>query len=172
MKMLRRALEDANPSDDTGADKTIVMKGPLAEIYGQALAVAMAKEDPNAEAPAPEAEAALESQQMDVAELQKLAGAMANDAAPTSNFQTVYGVARDEMDEDTIVDVTTQLATQPDLSEFVLVIDSTSPSGNGTSAQEPQERIEEIGAALECMVTAHGGKVFTSLRSFAASRHK
>jgi hypothetical protein len=173
MKMLRRALEDANASDQTGAEQTIVMKGPLAEVYGRALDVAYAKNDPNADEPAPEDIAAMESQQMDVAELQKLASSIAAaDAAPTNNFQTVYGVARDDLNEDVIVDVTTQLADQPDQSEFVLVIDATNPGANGDASSAPQERLEELSSALECMVMAHKGKVFTSLKSYAASRRK
>lgn len=169
MKLLRRALEDANSSDDN--EQTIVMKGPLADVYTKALDVAYAKDNPDAQQPEPEAVAAMESQQMDVAIMQKLQAALAaGSAPPTDNFQTVYGVSRDELNDDVVVDVTSELAEQPENSEFVLVVDATTPGANGEGASAPVERLEEISAALECMVMAHGGKVYSSLKDYAASR--
>jgi hypothetical protein len=175
MKLLRRALEDNESSGQDGAEQTIVMKGPLAEVYTNALNVAYAKDNPNAETqPTEEQVAAMESQQMDVEVMQKLYAAVAdNNAPPTNNFQTVYGVSRDEVSEDVVVDVTkelAQLSAQQDEAEFILIVDATQPSTNGEQHSNPVERVEQLGAALETIVEAHGGRVFHSLKDYAASR--
>jgi len=170
MKMLRRALEDANPSD---AEPSIELKGALSDVFRQALDVAYAKADPNAEEPAPEAVAAMESQQMDVAVMQKLAASLAaNQESPTENVQTVYGVSRTDLNDDVVVDVTQELASQSENDDFVLVIDGVAPGANGDQATAPVEDFVRISAALECMVNAHGGKVFYSLKDYANSRVK
>lgn len=173
MKMLRRALEDANASNATDAEPTIELKGPLSENFRQALDVAYAKADPNADEPAPEAVAAMESQQMDVAVLQKLAASLAaNQETPTEQIQTVYGVSRNDLDNDVVVEVTQEVVNQPDNSEFVLVIDGVNPGANGDQAAAPEETVMQLSSALECIVNAHGGKVFTSFKAYAASRVK
>jgi hypothetical protein len=158
--MLRRALEDIVPEVTTEDGETILMKGPLSEIFTQALDVAYAKENPDENA-------SLESQQMDVAIMSKLSNAISNSPSPTTNLQTVYGVSKDAISEDTVVDVTTELANAPDESDFVLIIDAV---GNGRNSTEPTERMIDLAEAMECLVECHGGKVFTSLKDYVNSR--
>lgn len=174
--LLKRALEDYTPPEPIpveGEDRTIVMRGPLADIYTQALNVAYAKEDPQAN-DIQEPTATLESQQMDAHVLQKLSAAISHDnVPPTDNFDTVYGVSRNEMTEQTVVDVTTELAGKgsgPSTPDFYLIIDAMNLGEGGGAPGESTEKIEQIGQALECLVSAHGGKVFHSLQEFAASR--
>jgi hypothetical protein len=52
----------------------------------------------------------------------------------------------------------------------VVIIDGTSPGEQGDTGSAPVERIETIGAALECIASAYKAKVYTSLKAFAESR--
>ena len=174
-RLLRRALEDASSSSQDDTEQTIVMKGSLSEVYTKALDVAYAKEDPAAEQPSDEDVAVMESQQMDVAVMKSLAAAMADtDAPPTSNFQTVFGVSRDDVTDEVLVEITQELAQHSAAavpnSEFVLIIDGTTPGPNGATSSAPVENIVQLETALEAMVVAHKGKVFRSLKDYAASR--
>lgn len=157
--MEAEAIAAVNP-----AEKTILMKGPLAEVFTRALDIAYAKTDP-------ESGEALESQQMDVAMMQKLASSMVNgEVPPTNNFQTVYGVSRDAVDQGTVVDITQELgARQNDRGDFFLIIDGTQPGDNSDVSSTPVETMRMI-SALECLMESHGGKVYSSLQEFAQSR--
>jgi len=154
MKLLARALEAIEAP--VPEEQTVVMMGPLSAIYAKALDIAYAKQDP-----------AMESQQMDVAIMQKLAAAMSPNSAPTSNFQTVYGVSRNALTQDVVIDITQELAKNN--GEFYLIIDATQPGANGTMSAAPQETFKMI-QALESLVASHGGKVFSNLQDFANSR--
>ena len=114
---------------------------------------------------------AAESQQMDVAIMDKMAEAVngKNSASPTDNFTTVYGVSKNDLDEQDAVDVVSELAATPEGGEFVLITDFCAPGTNGTIGGG-EERSEIIGQSLECLVECHGGKVFHSLNDYIASR--
>ena len=190
MSLFKRALEDNSEAEQT--DKTILMKGPLAEIYTNALDIAYAKNPETgervvdeagkpvmAEPPEPTAtqdagNIAQETEAIDVMMAQQLARAMAaQDAKPTDSFQTVYGVSKDNVDDDVVVDVTKEIVNQPENSEFILIMDGTQPSANGSNASVPQERMERMDmltSALEAIVEVHGGKVYKSLKEFTLSR--
>lgn len=162
--LLAQALESEAIATVAPDEKTIVMKGPLAEVFTRALDIAYAKPDPITGE-------AMESQQMDVAMMQKLAAALnTNDAPPTNNFQTVYGVSRDAVTPQTIVDLTQEITHgSDDRGDFYLIIDGTQPGDNGNASSTPVDTVRMI-SAMECLVEAHGGKVFTSLEEFAKSR--
>jgi hypothetical protein len=83
-------------------------------------------------------------------------------AAPTDNFQTVYGVSKDDVTEDTVVDVAAELVNSPEATDFVLVVDACSPGENG-DVGTPDEKMVQLTGALECMVECLGGKVVHSL---------
>ena len=109
----------------------------------------------------------LETQQMDANIMAKLSNAIDDsNTSPTDKFTTVYGTSRNDVDEDTIVDVATELADAPENSEFVLVVDYTGPGGDGSSS----ERVEELGNALECLVESFKGKVYHSFKDYINSR--
>lgn len=118
-------------------------------------------------------ELALETQQMDVAILNKLASSI-NSAPPTDNFQTVYGVSKNQIDEEDVVNVTAELAkTAQDKSdekntEFILVIDAVNSGENGGNNfnNSVSEKLIPLADALECMVLCNGGKVYHSFEEF------
>lgn len=167
MSMLRAALE--SEEEEQPGEQSIVMKGPLAEIYTNALNVAYAKDDP---LEVVEQTAALESAAIDVMMAQQLAKAMSTDedSSPTDAFQTVYGVSKDAVSDEIIVDVTSELASPERNGEFALIIDGTQPGDNSTGTSLPEERMVELSAVLEGLVEAHGGKVYRSLKEFGESR--
>ena len=110
---------------------------------------------------------ALESQQMDQQIMAKMAQAITDkDAPPTDSFQTCYGVSRNEVSENDVVEVASDLANKKDNEEYVLVMDICLAGDNGSSGGGG-ERVEVLGEALESIVLAYGGKVFHSLESAA-----
>lgn len=181
-RLFRKTLALENDEAITETEPTIVMKGPLSDVYTQALDIAYAKEDPTGASevtpptdPMPEVGgvvAALESQQIDVAMMQKLANAMiSGDNAPTNNVQTVYGVSQNDLNEDKVVEVTQEVAGQPENApDFILIVDGTQPGANSESASAPTERLELLSTAIESIVLANGGKVFHSFPEFIKSR--
>jgi hypothetical protein len=174
MSILRRALEsyDGQPTGNTGHDDgssgdkkdMIVMRGPLSQLYTDALNKVYAKENPQ------EGTIATESQANDA--LMSLAGEFATqgeDDDQTGGQTTVYGVASQGVQEQDLVDITQELAG-PD--KVVLIMDGVAPGPNSPEDTIPAERVEALGAAMESFVTAHGGKVFHSLEEFAESRKR
>jgi len=107
-----------------------------------------------------------ESQQMDSVLLDKMAEAIDGnkDASPTDNFVTIYGVSRNDVDEEDAVDVMKEINNQPEVGEFILVTDYV----NGDS-DDRGEKSELIGQSLECMVECYGGRVFHSFEEFLNS---
>lgn len=171
---LRQALEDSESSPNPEEQAQIIMKGPLADIYTQALDVALAKEaDPAAGSDVPavtEVVTALETQQMDATlmnGLAKLLNAQGADGAPeTSTKEVVYSVGAASVSEDDVVEVAKDLVAT-DGGDFVLIVDGTAPSVNGEAGgAAPVER----GAALECMVNSFGGKVYHSFGEWLKSK--
>ena len=92
---------------------------------------------------------------------------------------TVYGVSAADVKPEDIVEVSQDLAargqhgTGPD--NYVVVMDATQPSVNGSDSSNPEPRVVELGQALETLVHAWGSKVYPSLEAFAkdwlARRH-
>lgn len=170
-RLLRLALENTAPEAD--GKPTIVMQGPLAEVFRKALDIAYAKKDTITGEP-------VVGQQDNIAtEAQRLAAeSMANDALMLSHMSrvqdaepaqpgsanepvmNVYGVSLGKINDDTVVDVTRRLAKLPAGREFFLVVDGT---GAG-----PDSEVVNAGElkfmALEQVVKAHGGKTFKSLK--------
>jgi len=104
----------------------------------------------------------METQQMDITVMNKLLNDMnASSAPPTDNFQTVYGVSKDAVTEEDVIAVTSEVVNTPTDSEFILVLDAVTPS---TATDIVEEKIVEINAALECIASAYGVKVFNSLK--------
>jgi hypothetical protein len=157
---LRSALEDSTV-EATGDDTHIVIKGPLAEIYGRALNVMYAKPDPLTD------EVIMESMAQDAQYMQKVIDAIAEQTEEVENTEltTVYGVAKSEITDQTIVDITRELSTPVAKAptDFVLIIDGTQPGANSELSGVPQERL----MVLEHMVLAHKGRVFGSLLEYA-----
>lgn len=145
----------------TEENPEILLRGPLANIFAEMLNKVYAKEEPK------EGEA-MESLQMDSALAQKLNALVNQSSAPTDNFQTIYGVSRDNVTTDTVVDISKELVDKIDTSTFFLVIDGTKPGPNSAYSSAPVDTIGNLDpagqstrniSAMECLVEAHGGKV-------------
>lgn len=157
--LLRRALESAEPEQE----QTIEIKGPLSEVYTEALNAAYAKVQTGEDSPA------LESQAIDAMVAQSLARYTNPQPHEAANV-TIYGVSSADAVPQDIVNVTTELADKPAENEFVLIIDATQPSSNSETSGAPAERFVEVGTALESICAAFGCKVYRSLKDFAQSR--
>jgi hypothetical protein len=157
-------------------DKDIMeLKGPLSEVFSKALAKAYARNDPltdkSGQDATPGDQTALESQANDALAIAQLVNdvQMSNAATPADgNALTVYGVAANDVKPENIVEVSQDLAGRDlDASDFILVMDATNPSVNGTDSGTPDERVEFYGKALEGLAEAYGVKVYPSLEAFA-----
>jgi hypothetical protein len=168
-RTVKRALEEIDDAAD--AEKTIVMKGPLAEIYTKALNIVYAKPDPVTN------EVKMESQEQDqateFAAMKQMASMLQTDTVVSDNevaTVSVYGVAKDDVSDQDVVAVTQELANPAQgAGRFVLVIDSTQNSPSDTDMNE-QEHIVSLESTLTNMVLAHGGRVYTSLEEYARKR--
>jgi hypothetical protein len=209
--LLRAALEGelGNPPDD--GKELMELKGPLSEVFSQALNQVYARPDtPSVEPDAVDASGAagskepvvratvhngtedtgadstqsqaLESQANDALALAQLINNVelaGTDAQSGGAGTTVYGVSAADVKPEDIVEVSQDLAqrgqhgTGPD--NYVVVMDATQPSVNGSDNSNPEPRVVELGQALEALVHAYGSRVYPSLESFAkdwlARRH-
>ena len=161
MRHLRHALED--DTDPTkNEEQTITMKGPLSQIYTDALAVAYAKHDPATGA------VGLESQAMDAAYMARLASLIAPPEAVQAANTMVYGVSPVDLTQEEVVKVTQELAdvaTNDTPDHFVLIIDGTQEPVAGGDGIE--QRYVDLAAGLESIATGFGIKVYHSLPEFA-----
>jgi hypothetical protein len=161
---MRQALEDSDSSPDIDQEASIILKGPLSQVYSDALQKAYSNDRPEENA------TSTESQQIDATIMSKLADMLApQQAQATDGYQTVYGVSKDQVDDEVVVDVTKELTQAPQSSDgrgFVLVIDGTQPGANGQYEGDDQVRVV---SALESLVVSMGGKVFHSLKDYGQS---
>ena len=163
---------DINPEEDQ-----IVMKGPLSEMFTQALNVMYSKTDPVDGSTALESFAktiGLETQAMDYTALRDLKEALEPKDTAVKTIQ-VYGVSEDDVEPTDVVDITKQLATSDDASnEYFFVFDGTHPrhqQGQSTGDQtmkvlEPETLTNELATAVESVARSYGCKVYYSLESF------
>jgi ribonucleotide monophosphatase NagD (HAD superfamily) len=154
MKMLRRALESAIP-------KRVIIKGPVARALS------------------------MESQEMDMVKMQQFAVAhsqrgemnttnpelsslmrryaeqditpMVGTAGPAN---VLYALNAEDANDDTLVDVGNVLAGLDKDAKFSMLM-KDHPSYD--------DQMKQLLAALECIVAAHGGKVYHSLEAYFES---
>lgn len=182
------ALTEGNQPNNTEA--TVVMSGPLGQAYTQALAIAFAKPEVTGqeEAVSTVTEAtAMESQANDAIMTASAINAVTGSEADTieNPEALIYGVSAQQIDEQTIVDVATQMSEfeleQPE--EFVVVVDATDMAQKADlKAEDPTQQIEnadvyltqpvndanlekvELLPVLESLVVRMGGRVVYSLK--------
>lgn len=160
-----RALE-AYDNQSTGGEndkEMIVMKGPLSEMYTQALNKVYAKTEGSPEG------VAVESQANDALMMQQLAQDLNNPPGDEENASTttVYGVSKDSPSNDDFINISKEFEGD---DKLVLIIDGVQPGPNSPDDSIPAERAEMLSGALESFVLANGGQVFHSLEEYAASR--
>lgn len=144
MRLLRLALEEAGLVPALAPEEpTLVMKGPLAEIYSQALNVAYAKADPLTG----ETGIGLETQANDslTAQAALLQEADAENAVPAT--VTIFGASRSDLTPETVVDLTQAIGERPSetgVADFYLILDATRPGPNSDLSGAPQERMVQL----------------------------
>lgn len=187
--MLRMALEgETIEMSKRPEEPTIVMSGPLSEIFTKALDVAYAKADPVSGT----AGIAQESQAQDVTVMQKIVESINNNsqqalqppeagdgqfekgfAAPASGADIqVYGVAKADITDADVVDVADALMnedTETKPKDFVVIVDSTLPGANGVGSA-PQEEIEYLSEAMESLTHKLGGRFYHSFEEFVEAQ--
>lgn len=163
MNMLRQALNAAKPK------KLLVIKGHLAGRLGQQLVT--------------------ESEAMDMVEMQKFAvdlsrsgeagttnpnlqtlkrefsaddGAASMGTGGQEDYNTLYTIDAEKMEQEIIVDVGADLAGAADPKNFTLLVEN--------EGAQLDNHLTQMVATLECMVTAFGGQVYHSMDSYMASR--
>lgn len=180
----------------TNEDTTVVMKGPLADVYSDALSVVYDKEGGNNVDPVATGEVnttdmtpvvndgqdtietavlsevknvVTESQAIDAAVAQSLANAMA-DAPPegATDYQTLYAVDETQVKAEDVKDVTAILAAAESPENVTVLIDNVVP--NELAVKETSEldveKAKELATSLESMVISLGGKVVRSYKDF------
>lgn len=179
--MFRMALEGETVEMTSRPNEpTIVMSGPLSEIFTKALDVAYAKAPSEGSGVV-----ATESQAQDVTVMQKIVESISNNqqqsttpvgevdgeigtpAAQGADLQ-VYGVAKADITDADVVDVADALMNEDAESrpkEFVVVVDGTLPSVNGLGGS-PKEEVEYLSEAMEALTKRLGGKFYRSFEEF------
>lgn len=191
---LRAALENSI-NGQSANNLTVMMKGPLADTYTQALDLAYSKIDPatgqpigmlvagnenlNSTAivdtpvtPVP-ASPALESEQQEEQLLMDLKTnlAPATGMGEGETFLTIYGVDKDDIQPEHIIEIT-ELAANPRIGDKLLVVaDATQPSADGR-ASKGSDKIVNLSKALEAITEAYGVKVYPSLVAAAKALKK
>jgi hypothetical protein len=176
--MFRMALEGETVEMTSRPNEpTIVMSGPLSEIFTKALDVAYAKADPVSGT----AGIAQESQAQDVTVMQKIVESINNNSQQatqavdepgvdprTGADLQVYGVAKADITSDDVVDVADALMNEDEDArpkEFIVVVDSTIPGANGPGSAQSEE-VEYLTEAMESLTKRLGGKFYRSFEAF------
>lgn len=154
---LRVALLGETAQEQPDDATSIVMQGPLAEIYRKALNIEYAKDDPLTGKPA------LETQAQDAEYAKIIADTLLKEEETHLGPLTVYGVAKASPTPDDVQNVTqATMAGGEDSDRFILVTDVTEPGSNGDTGAFT-ERYEYLSNAMESMVLGAGGHVVHSL---------
>lgn len=152
---IRVALAGDAP-EQSEDEPTVVMNGPLAEIFRKALNIQYANPDPITGQPV------MESQAQDAQIAKLVANALLlseeRDLAPL----TIYGVSRQDATREDLVEVAQTIAPDNQEEIFVLVTDMTQPGPNG-EVGGGSEQYSPVTMAMEAMVKASGGYVVHSL---------
>lgn len=183
---LKLALEGELGTLDTGGGQPeaheqgekdlMILKGPLAEQFSQALAQMYDKNksvEQQEEATAVEG-VAIESQANDALSLADLADSVQilGEDDEQDGATTVYGVDANDAKPEDVVEVSQDIddfdAEDPD---FVLVMNGTGASVNGEESGEGAEpQMNEYGKALEALCDRAGVPVYFSLEAYAHAK--
>ena len=166
MKTLNRAFE----SEDTQEETEIEFKGPLATVCVDALRKVYAKNTGDNLDEDGDNKVIMESAEIDAEILSSISrmistGDKAPDNVPAKT-DVVYTVNKDEPTDETLVDLTKELANHnTESGQFIVVIDATKPSADSQTYSNPQEDIKNI-MAVEALASAFNIPLYHSLKSF------
>lgn len=176
-RLLKYALEGIDEQQSNLDNKTVVMKGPLAEVMTKALNITYAKDDPatgqsQVDEATGEVKPALESQQQEVSLIQQLINSATASEAPMEHGVQVYGISRDDFNQQHLDEITLDLAN--DVNEeaspdYVVIVDGTRPSTNSEVAGVPEETLVKLESRAEAITKALGGRFYRSLEEFVES---
>lgn len=159
-KQALEAYDNGSTGSEGGEKDMVVMKGPLSELYTEALNKAYAKQG------AMEG-VATESQANDALMMQALASDFSNPPDEQAPATTVYGVSAQNPTNDDFINISKEFEGE---DKLVLIIDGTDAGPNSPEDSIPAEKAEMLTGALESFVKANGGDVFHSLQEFANAR--
>jgi hypothetical protein len=164
----------ATPATAVGNTETgeasVVMKGPLSQVFTEALNSAYAKTDPIT------GSAAMETAAQDTQYMQQLVKDLLPEADEDNAETVVYAVSPAQIDQQVVIDITKEAANQGSDDrrgryDFVVIIDGTQPGANSEGGSAPKERLAQfMETSLECIAECHGIKVYRSLEEFAKAR--
>ncbi|WP_233875034.1 hypothetical protein [Paraburkholderia adhaesiva] len=174
------ARPDSPPVDSgaAGASGTGDSEEPAAQVVEQGSGDRTGAGDEQPHSPSHAPSHALESQANDALALAQLINNVElastdaqSGAAGTIAGTTVYGVSAADVKPEDIVEVSQDLAERGQHGagpeNYVVVMDATQPSVNGSDNSNPEPRVVELGQALETLVHAYGSRVYPSLEAFA-----
>ena len=167
MKTLKQTFEDNNEEDQAN----VVFKGPLAEVCVDALRKVYAKSTNDNLDEDGDNVVIMESAELDAQLLSSISrmistGVPVNTENTSAKTDVVYTVNKDVTDDQTLVDLTKELANHnEDEGRLVIVLDSTKPSVNGQAFSKPSREYEYINA-IESFANAFNVPVYQSLKSF------
>lgn len=157
------------------ADDNVLISGPLANVYAQALAKAYGKdEEGNDTSPVgiidTDAEGkaiSMETQAMDVAEADKLVSKLLQVSnRPTKDYTRIYATSPTEVNEEVAKEIISNILAAPKFTQFILVMDSTDLSELGyvdkAVTRTPRD-YRNVNVGVEAFVKGVGGKVVYSL---------
>ena len=113
-----------------------------------------------------------ETQQIDVAIMQKMANSINRNNPPTDNYLTVFGISKDAVTPEDIVEVITNIEESKknpnSIDDFVLILDAVTPYSNEVVSIKVEEAAK-MATALENIASANNIKVYSNLKDYLLS---
>lgn len=152
MSILQHALESRiDDVESDSSEKLIVMKGPLSEILYRALNIVYAKGGKEASLK----DYALESIAQDIVIAKTLIENIQDDDSDRDPDYIVFGVSKDDIEPETLVEVKSIINEKPENTKFILMI-TDKPESTDQVAVPIQSnmdgKISSMTAALEALV--------------------
>lgn len=161
MKNISAALESLEQKDAPDRDAPVKLFGPLADVYTDALNIALRRnEDPNND-PIP----SMESQQQDADTLQRILTAITGATEP-AKVTNVYCTGTSHLTSDEFVNIASQAIDTPPEEEFVVVLDGTKPQEGEPFANMPVSSMVELAPALEHLLDRLNIKHYPSMEAW------
>lgn len=155
MSILQAALESRIDEVQSEKDeKLIVMRGPLSEIIHRALNIVYNKDSEEAQLK----DFALESIAQDIVIAQNIIESVTNDETNKDADYVIYGVSKNEVEPETLVEVKSILEDRTNNSEFIMMIsdnqDTTDLTDNPIQSNV-DGKVSAMSTALESLIEGY-----------------
>ncbi len=158
MSLLRRSLEDGNE------DKTVLLKGPLSDVYTQALAIAYSKETPTDALP-DSGNISVESQANDsIVQAAIIRAISGGDTVDTNSATTVYGVSQNSLTQNDVVEIVNLIKDNESNPDNLIIVVDSGDSEDTTKFVDISEISKELTSAIEHLGAAYHVPVTHSLQ--------